>query len=140
MLGGNSSRPFAVFKAEDTFLIQNIGESPSQAHRLMSTMEINQQPAFSRGLRTPPIKVNHFLVVTIHKIYFDSLNSDSLKIVQSSIHLLIQRIPHAPQDDAYFFRFSISHHFFEIQLRINFKEISRVRPAFIKNYIFKTIS
>jgi len=105
----------------------------------MSAMEINQQPAFSRGGSTPPVEVNHLLVVTIHKIYFDPLNSDSLKIVQGSIHLLIQRIPHAPQDDSYFFRFSIPHHFFEIQLWVNFKEISRVRPAFIENYIFKPI-
>lgn len=81
--------PFDLFQPENTFYIQHVGIGAVHAGGFISAMKINKQVITRRGLRHPIVKIDRFLVITIHEIDFESLYAHIGIMAANFLHVLI---------------------------------------------------
>ena len=130
--------PLHLFQTENSFIIDDVRVRTVESDRLERTVEINQKSVFSRGLGGTPEEINHILVVTIHKIYLEALDSHLGVILADVLHIPVESIVAGPKDEAYVVRFGIFTKHREIDLRDDLHQIGFLvdSPAFIEDDIF----
>ena len=88
-----------------------------------------------------PHEVYHFLVITVHEVYFKSFNPHGCIMFHYFFHISVESPVACPQDKVYVFAFGIGCQFRQVDLRDNLQHICLFVhcPSFVKNYIFNFV-
>src|SRR5215831_1466135 len=131
--------PFQVFHSLDAFRANQVGPGPGQNGRPYPAMKINQQLAIGGLSAEPVVEIDHKLIVPLHEVDFDALYAPRLKLVKRSLELIVQGLPHSPQDDSDILLLAVSDQFLDIHFGHYVEEVAQLIPAFVQYYVLDAV-
>ena len=122
----------------DTFVVDHVRISALQACRFTDTMIIDHHLISGTSFGTSVEEVDDLLVITVHKVNFESLHPHIGIMLHHLFHIPVKCVITGPENDTDILGFSIIHQLRNIDFRDNLHQIgSHIdRPAFIENHIF----
>ena len=98
-LSGDGQRaPLALLEAEHPLAGHHVRPRAVQPGGLVGAVEVHEQVPRGRLARDPLVEVDHPLVLALHEVDLDALHAPARELVERRLHLLVQRLPHDPQD------------------------------------------
>ena len=82
----------------------------------MSAMQVKNQLVFSTHFSGTIVECSHFLIVTVHKVHFETLYSHFGIMTAHIFHITLECMITGPKDDTYIFGSCVIYQFFQVNL------------------------
>src|SRR5215471_12848547 len=128
-----------MFHSLDAFGAYQVWPGPGHNRWPDPSMKIDQQLSISRLAAQSVVEIDHELIVPLHEIDLDAFDSPLLELVERRLELVVQRLPHAPENDSDILLLAIGNEFLNIHLRDYLEQIAQLVPALVKNYVLNTV-
>ena len=109
--------PLHLLQAVDTFVIHYVRICPVKAYRLVCAVEIHHHPVFCGSLGSATVEGCHILVVPVHEVYLESLDTHLGIMSAYLFHIAVEGPVTGPENQPHIALGSIFHKHFEIYLR-----------------------
>ena len=112
-----------------------------QPRGFVSAVEIHEEVPF-RGLHGYALVViDHPLVVALHEIDLDAFYTPFFELIQGRIHMIFERLPGHPEDDADVLLPPVFNQPFQVDLGDGVEQVAGldVVPAFVKDDVFQPV-
>ena len=83
--------PFHLFTTEHALIVQDVRPSAAEARWLVGAVEIDQEAIFCRSCSCPAVERDHHLVVPVHKINLETLDTQRGIVSANILHIPIER-------------------------------------------------
>ena len=103
------STPFHLLQPIYSFEIEHIRISTIQTSRFMSAVKIENQFIFSTHFSSTIIECGHFLIIAVHKVYFEALYSHFSIMTANIFHIPLERMITGPKNNTHIFGRRVIH-------------------------------
>src|SRR6267378_2053882 len=102
-------------------------------------MIVNQHSALAGFTTDLVIKVNHRLIIALHEINLDAFDAPLLKLSEGWLKLIVERLPHYPQNNADILLLAVGHQLFDVNFRRYLEQIAEFVPAFVEDDVLNAV-
>src|SRR5215471_16110939 len=128
-----------MFHSLDAFGADQVWPGPGHNRWPYPSMKIDQQLSISRLAAQSVVEIDHELIVPLHEIDLDASDSPLLELIERRLELVIQRLPHAPENDPNILLLAIRNQLLDIHSRHYLEQIAQLVPALVQYYVLNAV-
>src|SRR5215467_7304000 len=128
-----------MFHSLDAFGADQVWPGPGHNRWPDPSMKIDQQLSISRLAAQSVVEIDHELIVPLHEIDLDAFDSPLLELIERRLELVIQRLPHAPENDPDILLLAISDQFLDIHSRHYLEQVAQLVPSLVQYYVLNPV-
>ena len=92
--------PFHLLQTENALEIHHVGICALKSRRLVRPMEVHEHVILGTHCGSITIPFHHLLVITVHEVHLEALHAHFRETAADIFHVLGERIPARPEDNA----------------------------------------
>ena len=122
-------------------MVDHVGIGTLKAAGLEGAVEVHQQVIAGGSLRHAGVEVDHQLVVAVHEVDLEALDTHLREMLADALNVAVHRIVSCPEDDAHALGIGIVHNLGKVYVRNDLEEVGLQvhRPAFVEDDIFDAV-
>ena len=134
-------QPLHLLQAVYALEVDDIGIGAVQARRLVGTMEIDHHLVLGTHLGAGGIEVDHILVVTVHEIDLEALDTHAGEMQEDILHVAVDRPVAGPEDQAHVLFLGVCAELLEVDLGHDLHQVGLLvdRPSFVQDDILDAL-
>ena len=133
--------PFHLLKAVYSFIVYDIRKPAAETRRLVGTVKIDHKSVLRRHLCGTCMKIHGNLVVPVHKVNLEPLDSHRRIVSADILHIAVESPVTGPKNETNSTFFSIGNKLRKIDFRNDLQQI-RLKvhgPALVENHILNAV-